>query len=116
MIEQLSINHDNVLGFVVTGDVTRQDYDMLVPAVRDTVGSHGSVRLLLDLTGFHWEKVSAWGSDLKFGHEFHDAIERLAIVGDHKWEKWLAFIVKPLYARDAGFFTDVDSAQKWLDS
>jgi hypothetical protein len=115
VIEQLPHDHENVLGFTISGDVTREDYEILVPAVRDMVGTHGSARLLLDLTHFHWEKVSAWGSDMKFGHEFHDAIERLAIVGDHQWESWLAFFVKPFYARDAGFFSDRDSGWAWLE-
>ena len=33
MIEQLSESHDNVLGFRVSGDVTKEDYDVLTPAV-----------------------------------------------------------------------------------
>jgi hypothetical protein len=115
MIERIPHDHGNVLGFAATGEVSKQDYDVLVPAVRDMVGTHGSARLLLDLTHFHWEKINAWGADWKFGHEFHDAIERMAIVGDHKWAEWLAFLVTPLYAREAGYYTDRDTAWKWLD-
>jgi len=65
----------DTLGFHVSGDVTKADYDVLTPAVAAAVDQHGSVNLMLDLTDFHWEKVSAWGADLRFGHEYHDKID-----------------------------------------
>ncbi|MGA7688981.1 MAG: STAS/SEC14 domain-containing protein [Jiangellales bacterium] len=115
MIEELSASHDHVLGFRVSGDITKEDYDVLTPAVA-TAAQNGSVRLLLDLTDFRWEKVDAWGADLHFGHEFHDAIERMAIVGDHAWEKYLARMAQPFYAREARFFSTGDEAWAWMDA
>ena len=70
MIEEMDRGSGAVLGFSVSGDVTRADYDTLTPAVAAAIEEHGSVRLLLDLTGFYWEKVGAWGADLHFGREF----------------------------------------------
>jgi len=114
MIEQLTGSHDNVLGFSVSGDVTKEDYDVLTPAVA-AEAEKGSVRLLLDMTDFHWEKVNAWGADLHFGHEFHDVIDRMALVGDHTWEKHLAQLAQPFYAQEARFFTARDDAWAWVD-
>ena len=116
MIEKMPRSHENVLGFRVGGDVTREDYDVLVPAVQAIVDGSGSVRLLLDLTGFHWEKVDAWAADLRFGKTYHNSIERMAIVGRHEWEKWLTRLAEPFYAREARYFDDVDRAWDWLDS
>ena len=115
MIEALPGSHDEVLGFRVAGDVTADDYAVLTPAVRTAVDKHGSVRVLLDLTDFHWEKAEAWGADLHFGEQFRHAIERMAIVGDHAWERWLAHLAEPFYARDAQYFTDPDQAWNWLE-
>ncbi len=106
----------DTLGFRVSGDVTKADYDVLTPAVAATVDKYGTVNLLLDLTDFHWEKVSAWGADLRFGHEYHDRIARLAIVGDAKWEQHLTHICSPFYAREAKYFDDEAAAWTWLDS
>ena len=74
------------------------------------------MRLLLDLTDFHWEKVSAWGADLRFGREYHDKIDRVAIVGDKRWEKHLASLASPWYARDSKYFDNDTDAWGWLDS
>ncbi|MFV0458357.1 MAG: STAS/SEC14 domain-containing protein [Actinomycetales bacterium] len=115
MITQLTRSHDNILGFGVEGDVTKEDYQVLVPAVQAALESHATVSLLLDLVGFHWEKVSAWGADLRFGATYHDKIARMAIVGDHTWEKWLAKLADPFYARQAQYFTTHDEAWAWLE-
>jgi hypothetical protein len=115
MIEALPDSHDAVLGFRVSGDVTAEDYGVLTPPVQAAVDEHGSVRLLLDLTDFRWEKAEAWGSDLRFGEQFRHAVARMAIVGDRAWERWLAHIAKPFYARDAEYFTDAEQAWTWLD-
>lgn len=116
MIEQMPRSHDNVLGFQVSGDVTRADYEVLQPAVQQAVDASGSVRLLLDLRDFRWEKVDAWGADLHFGTTFRKAIDRMAIVGNRTWEKWLTHLAKPFYAKDAKYFDDADQAWEWLGS
>lgn len=114
MITKLDRSHDNVLGFAVSGDVTKADYDVLTPAVESALTHADSVRLLLDLTEFHWEKVEAWGADLGFGHEFRHRIARMAIVGDKAWEKYLAHLAQPFYAEDTAFFQDIDQAWSWV--
>ena len=104
----------STLGFHVSGDVTKADYEVLTPAVGGAVDRYGTVNLLLDLTDFHWEKVSAWGADLRFGREYHDKIARLAIVGDTGWEQHLTSLCAPFYAREAQYFEDEAAAWTWL--
>lgn len=116
MIEKLDQSSGRVLGFRIEGTVDKSDYALLVPAVEELVNQQGTISLLLDLTGFKWEKVSAWGADMSFGHEFRKKIDRMAIVGDKKWEQWLAKLASPFYADEARFFQseDIDSAWDWL--
>lgn len=115
MIEESARSHGAILGFLAVGDVTAEDYHVLQPAVEAAVQQHGSVRLVLDLTEFHWEKVEAWGADLRFGGTFRHAIERMAIVGDRTWERWLTRMAEPFYAQQAQFFTDQDAAWAWAE-
>jgi len=109
MIETMERSTGDVLGYRISGDVTKADYDTLTPAVGAAIDKHGSVSLLLDLTDFRWEKVSAWGSDLNFGKQFHDSVEKLAIVGNKKWMGHLAKLAQPFFAKEVKFFeTDDD--------
>jgi hypothetical protein len=53
---------------------------------------------------------------MKFGHDYHEKITKMAIVGDKKWEKWLTKLVDPFYASQAKYFhtTEMDAAWDWL--
>lgn len=118
MIEKLTQSSDDVLGFKASGNITKADYETMVPAVEAALQTYESVRVLLDLTEFKWEKAEAWGSDWKFGRDFHKKINKMAIVGDKTWEKWLATVAGPFYAVEAKFYQadDIDSAWAWLRS
>jgi len=116
MFKKLDDSHDNVIGYTAIGSITKDDYSEMVPEVEALAEEYETIDMLIDLTQFKWEKVSAWGADLRFGREFRKKIERLAIVGDKRWESWLTKMAAPFYAREAKFFhtDEMDSAWQWL--
>ena len=116
MIEKLAESAGSVLGFRASGTVEKADYAVLMQEVEALVQQHGQIGLLLDLEDFKREKASAWGADLKFGREYHKKIAKMALVGDKKWEEWLAKLAEPFYAQEAHFFhtEDRDAAWAWL--
>ena len=117
MIEKLAESSGNVVGYKAIGTITASDYQKLEPEFKALVEKEGNMRLLIDLSEFKWEKMEAWLQDLKFGSEFHHDIQKLAVVGDKTWEKWMTQLAcKPFYARDAKFFhtADIDKAWAWL--
>jgi len=116
MIEKLRESAGNVIGFKLIGDITKADYEVLVPEVEALVQQGEKARLLLDMTEFNWEKVEAWGADLKFGHDFHNKVEKMAIVGDKKWDQWLTNLAAPFYAREVKYYhsDDIERAWDWL--
>ena len=114
MIETMERSTDSVLGYKISGDMTKSDYQTLVPAVEAAIKEQGSISLLLDMTDFKWEKVSAWSADLNFGKQFHDSIDKMAIVGNKSWEKHLTKLAQPYYAKEAQYFETDDDAWGWL--
>ncbi len=114
MIETMEQSDANVLGYRCVDEITKDDYATLTPAVESAIKQYGTVRILMDLTEFKWEKVNAWGKDLGFGKQFHDKIERMAIVGHGSFGKHLTQLAQPFYAQEAEFFTDSDSAWTWV--
>jgi hypothetical protein len=116
MIQQMGGSEDNVLGYRVVDEVTKDDYGTLVPEVQAAVKEYGAIRLLFDLENFTWEKADAWGSDLDFGKDFKDSIERMALVGHQSWGKYMTKLAKPFYAQQVEWFTDLDEAWKWVRS
>jgi hypothetical protein len=116
MLEKLSESSGPVVGYKVDGKVKAEDYQQLNSEVQALVDQYDEIYILLDLQEFAGEEAKAWLPDMKFGHRFHDKINKMAIVGDKRWEKWLAALADPFYAKDAELFhsDEVDKAWAWL--
>lgn len=115
MIEKLARSKGSALGFALSGDVGKSDYDVLVPAVAAVVEEQGHVDLLCDLREFRWEKAEAWGADLDFGRTYKHSTRRMAVVGDGAFMHLLARLAQPFYAQEVEYFTDLDAAWAWIE-
>jgi len=113
LIEKLGESSGNVIGYKLSGTITKDDYGVMVPEVEELVKEHGSIRLLLDIEEFKREAVRAWGADMKFGKHLRNQIDKMAIVGDKKWEEWMTHLAKPFFANDSKFFHPADAASAW---
>ena len=109
-------NGGKLLAIHVSGKLAKADYEHFVPEFERLVGLHGKLRVLFDMTGFHgWTAGAAW-EDTKFAmHHFSD-IDRLAVVGEKKWQEGMATFCKPFTKATVQYFdhTDDAGARKWL--
>src|SRR5579863_8238691 len=88
-------NTTKVLAVRVSGKLTKEDYERFVPEFERLVKEHGKIRVLFEMTDFHgWEAGALW-QDIKFDVKHFTDIERLAMVGDKKWEKGMSVFCKP---------------------
>ncbi len=116
MLQKLVGSSGSVVGYRFSGTIDKADYAVLVPEMESLVAQYGTVQLLCDLTDLHWEKASAWGTDLHFGKEFHKSITKMAVVGDGAFQKIMADLAKPFYAQSVEYFPDEQAAWEWLRS
>jgi hypothetical protein len=118
MLEKLSQSSGNVLGYKVAGTLLKEDYATLTAEVEALLEQEETMSLLLDLEELAGEEVGAWGADLRFGRKYRKRIEKTAIVGDKKWQEWMAVIADPFWAREAEFFTtgEREAAWEWLQT
>lgn len=113
MFEIMDESTGNVLGIRAIGKIRRTDYDELTPICEDLINKEGKIRMLIDMKDFELEEPSAWGADFHFGHEFHKKIEKMAIVGDKRWEAWMVDFCRHFYAEEAKYFPDYDIEAAW---
>jgi hypothetical protein len=109
-------NGGKILIVHVSGKLTKADYADLTPTFERLVLLHGKLRLLFDMTGFHgWDLSAAW-EDLKLGLKHFSDIERLAMVGEKKWQHGLAAFGKPFTLATIRYFDQADAAEarKWV--
>src|SRR4051812_12432149 len=118
MIEQLTRDSSKVLGFRMSGKLHDQDYKGFVPLVDKAIAEQGKVRILAEFHDFHgWDAKALW-DDIKFSTTHCTKIERIALVGEKKWEEWMAKVCKPFTMAQIKYFNanEIDSAWQWLES
>jgi hypothetical protein len=113
-----TISTGRVLEVRVTGKLTKEAYQTFVPAVDAQIKQYGKLRILFVMQDFHGWTASAMWEDLKFDLKHWKDIERLAIVGDKKWEKGMAAFCKPFTKAQIRYFdaAQVAEAREWLES
>ena len=117
MIEQLKSDTPNVVGFRLSGKLHDEDYKTFVPVIDGAIASHGKVRLLAEFHDFHgWDLHALW-DDIKFSTTHCTKIDRIALIGEKTWEKWMAKVCKPFTMAKIRYFdaAEIDAAWKWLD-
>jgi hypothetical protein len=110
-------NDSKLLGVQVSGKLTSADYEHFVPEFERLVEQHGKLRVLFDMTDFHGWDVGALWEDTKFAiHHFAD-IERIAMVGERKWQHGMATFCKPFTKATIRYFDHAEAAdaRQWLD-
>ena len=94
-IQVEELHNGRVVKVIAAGKLSRKSYDSFVPELDRLIEANGKIRMIFEMIHFEgWTLGAAW-EDLKFGcKHFHD-IERIAIVGDRKWEKAMATVCMP---------------------
>lgn len=105
-----------ILFLNLIGKLGREDYAHFIPEVERAVKTHGKVRLLVRMHGFHgWTMRAVW-EDLKFDLRNFSHIERFALIGDKRWESEMALLCKPLTTSKERYFDEskTDQATAWI--
>jgi hypothetical protein len=116
----IQLNEENggkILVVHVSRKLEKADYEHFVPEFERLVRQYGKLRVLFDMTSLHgWEAGALW-EDTKFAIKHFADIERLAMVGEKKWQQGMATFCKPFTKATVKYFdhTDAAGARKWLD-
>ena len=105
-----------LLAVHVSGKLAKADYEHFVPEFERLLRQHGKLRVLFDMTSLRgWEDGSLW-EDTKFAIKHFTDIERLAMVGEKKWQQGMTTFCKPFTKATVQYFdhTDAVEARKWL--
>ena len=113
MITQLESGSAKIVGFILSGKLHDQDYRTFVPALEAAIAAEGKIRLYARFEDFHgWDPHAAW-DDFKFGIKHYASFECIALVGDRRWEEWMAIFCKPFTRAEVRYFNVADDAAAW---
>ena len=110
------VDDDFFLILKPVGKLTHADYEIINPMIDDALKGLDKppVRALVDASEFDgWELRAAW-DDFRLGLKHGNAFEKLAIVGERKWEERMASIADWFMCAKVQYFGEVDAALSWL--
>lgn len=108
------------LGDIVTlkfkGKVRKEDYELFVPQIEGLMKGDARIRLLVELHDFKGWTAGALWEDTKFAARHFSDIEKLAVVGDSRWEKGMTAFIKPFTKAAVKYFhmPELDQAREWV--
>jgi len=101
----------------VSGKLHREDYPKFIPEFERLLHDNGRVNVLLDMHDFHgWDMGALW-EDTKFDLKHRKDIDRLALVGETKWQEWMATVCRPFTSAEIRYFDQGHKADAmhWLE-
>ncbi len=101
----------------MSGKLVDADYRRFVPEAERLIARHGKIRILFDMDDFHgWDAKALW-DDFEFGVRHSADLERLAMIGEKKWQEWMAKIWKPFTSATIRYFNRAaaDEARAWIE-
>jgi ubiquinone/menaquinone biosynthesis C-methylase UbiE len=117
-IRLLERNSGRILEIRASGKLTHLDYRHFVPQFERLVGEYGRIRILFEMENFRGWKAAALWDDIKLDWKHFNAIERLAIVGDRRWQKWMSKVCRPFTTADIRYFdrANIGEAYSWIEA
>jgi hypothetical protein len=109
--------HGKVLDIDLHGKLSREDYERFGPDTEKLILKYGKIRVLVTMHNFHgWDAGALW-EDIKWEAKLFNHIERLAIVGEKTWQKWMTGFCKPFTTAKVRYFTldQLAVARAWIN-
>lgn len=110
-------SHDGkIIKVKLSGKLNAEDYDHFVPEVERQMEKHGKVSILVEMHDFHGWTAGALWADSKFGLKHFGDIDKLALVGDSKWEEGMAKFCAPFTKAEIKYFYSENAAEaeSWI--
>ena len=117
-IELVENIESGTLQVLASGKLSTDDYKSFEPAVTKLIDGFGKIKVLFVMQDFHgWETGAVW-EDIKFATKHCRDIDKIAMVGEKDWERWMATICKPFTMSKIEYFDadQKDQAQQWLEA
>ena len=116
MFQFIPVHEENTYAVRVSGKLDHEDYQKFLPELEELLEENEKISLLIEFDDFHGADLSAIKDDFNFGRKHNDDFEKLAVVGDKKWLKWMTLLSRPFVKAEIKYFErpDLQSAWDWI--
>ena len=117
-MQLIEANGGRLLEVRVSGKLAKEDYGHFLPQLERLVQQHGKISMLLEMVDFHgWTPGALW-EELKADFKHFSDVQRVAIVGEKKWQKELSTWGKPFTGAEIRYFerSELPQARTWAET
>ena len=109
---------ENAIGIRVDGEIETKDFSAMADLLREAIGKHGKIRLVLELEEVGKISPTTLWEELKLAFDHFDDVERIALVGDALWQEAYVKVVGALLPAEMRRFASnhLDHAWRWIRS
>jgi len=109
---------ENFVEIDLRDKLSREDFQSFVPEIEREIREHGKLRVLVLMHDFHGWTAGGFWEDLKFETKHFKDFQRIAFVGDQRWEATLSSFCKALTPAEIRYFdaSELELARAWLKS
>jgi hypothetical protein len=116
MYERLNRNAGNAVAYRINQPLSKDEMNNITNELQGMMSVVGKLRVLIDLHAFPYTDLMSFWEDLKFDLNHTRDLERFALVGGGKIEKWGTMIFGTLTFTKCRCFetSQLDEAWAWL--
>ncbi len=116
MLQILEFTQGNVIATRATDKVTGEDYEKVKPMIHAITEKGQKIRWYFELQNEKGWNAEAILEDLKVDVKHASDYEKIAVVGEKKWQEMITKAFKPFTGAEVKFFemAEKDKARSWI--
>ncbi|GAA1459229.1 STAS/SEC14 domain-containing protein [Nocardiopsis exhalans] len=113
MYRRLERGQGNVLAYEIGASVTEEEAREILGQLREAIGEHGRIRLLVRMEGWPENATAAFTERLRFAKDHLGDIDRYAVVGDHQLLESLTEAADKVVGMELRHFDPAEEEAAW---
>ncbi|MCB0633656.1 MAG: STAS/SEC14 domain-containing protein [Saprospiraceae bacterium] len=108
----------NNIYMVASGKLNDEDYDKMLPLLRQKINAYEKINWYFQMKDFEGWTPHAFWRDLKFDLQNKGHLEKVAIVGEKKWQELMTATMNLFTNVKIWYFDEEDAliAKEWVES
>ena len=118
MLQIIELKDKNIIETNASGKLGKEDIEKIHPLSHTILDKGMKVRWYFEMDNFMgWDLPGLW-EDLKMDTAHATDYEKIAMVGDKKWQEWITQFMKPFTNAEIKYFNidQKEDAKSWIES
>lgn len=116
-ISMIENSEAHTLEVHLTGKLLRGDFLEFIPAAERAIAQWGKFGIMVVMRNFEGCEVSALWEDIKWDARHYNDVERVALIGEKKWQAGMSKFCQPFSGAEIRYFDvrDLEQARHWVE-